>query len=55
MAARQRKSGRTVVKGRGCPSGCRMARHTVVIEVIRHMIRVGNAFEITLMARIAGS
>lgn len=29
-----------------------MARHTIMIEVIRHVIRIGDRLEITLMARI---
>ena len=53
MRAGQGKGRVAVVKSRGIPCRCRVARCTIVIEPVGHMIRVGHSVEVGLMARVA--
>lgn len=42
-----------VIKHRRCPGCSRMTGHAIVIKVVGDVIRIGDAGEISLMARIA--
>jgi hypothetical protein len=46
MSARQRERGRTMVESRRIPGGRRVTGGTVVIEIIRHMIGIGDSSKI---------
>lgn len=53
MPTRQRERSCIVVECCGLPGGRGMASCTVVVEIVRHVIRIGHSFEISLMAGIA--
>lgn len=55
VLTRQREGRGVVVECRWLPGSRRVAGSAVVIEIVRHVIRIGHSFEISLMARIAVS
>lgn len=53
MLTCQRERCCVVVESRGQPGSCRVASGTIVIEIVRHVVRIDHSFEISLMAGIA--